>query len=155
MFIFSSFEYSGLCISVSMIFFFEELERMKERFAKLLLADDMSGSGKGVTTAVAISNAITNLYCEFLHNVGLLLFSFPNIFSFYFLKWSGLFVATVFGHSLRLEPLNQEKKVMWKKEMECLLAVCDHMVEFISSHSKKVQDDLPKKVRAKSIFRTY
>lgn len=34
---------------------------MKERFAKLLLGEDMSGSGKGVSTALAISNAITNL----------------------------------------------------------------------------------------------
>lgn len=41
---------------------FAELETMKERFAKLLLGEDMSGSGKGVCTAVTISNAITNLY---------------------------------------------------------------------------------------------
>lgn len=34
---------------------------MKERFGKLLLGEDMSGSGKGVCTALAISNAITNL----------------------------------------------------------------------------------------------
>lgn len=34
---------------------------MKERFAKLLLGEDMSGSGGGVSTALAISNAITNL----------------------------------------------------------------------------------------------
>lgn len=38
---------------------------MKERFSKLLLGEDMSGSGKGVCTAVAISNAITNLYGMF------------------------------------------------------------------------------------------
>ncbi|KAL2934252.1 Rop guanine nucleotide exchange factor 5 [Bienertia sinuspersici] len=38
-----------------------EMEMMKERFAKLLLGEDMSGSGKGVSTALAISNAITNL----------------------------------------------------------------------------------------------
>jgi len=43
-----------------------ELELMKERFAKLLLGEDMSGSGKGVCTAVTISNAITNLYGNFL-----------------------------------------------------------------------------------------
>ena len=35
---------------------------MKERFSKLLLGQDMSGSGKGVSTAVAVSNSITNLY---------------------------------------------------------------------------------------------
>lgn len=34
---------------------------MKERFAKLLLGEDMSGGGKGVCSALAISNAITNL----------------------------------------------------------------------------------------------
>lgn len=34
---------------------------MKERFAKLLLGEDMSGGGQGVCTALAISNAITNL----------------------------------------------------------------------------------------------
>lgn len=34
---------------------------MKERFAKLLLGEDMSGGSKGVFTALAISNAITNL----------------------------------------------------------------------------------------------
>lgn len=37
---------------------------MKERFAKLLLGEDMSGGGKGVCTALAISNAITNLSGE-------------------------------------------------------------------------------------------
>lgn len=37
------------------------MEMMKERFAKLLLGEDMSGSGKGVSTALAISNSITNL----------------------------------------------------------------------------------------------
>ncbi|ESW11836.1 hypothetical protein PHAVU_008G062600 [Phaseolus vulgaris] len=77
-----------------------ELELMKERFAKLLLGEDMSGSGKGVCTAVTISNAITNLY------------------------------ATIFGQSLRLEPLKPEKKAMWKREMKVLLSVCDYIQEF-------------------------
>ncbi|ESW12783.1 hypothetical protein PHAVU_008G142300 [Phaseolus vulgaris] len=77
-----------------------ELEMMKERFAKLLLGEDMSGSGKGVCTAVTISNAITNLY------------------------------ATVFGESLKLEPLKPEKKAMWKREMKVLLSVCDYIQEF-------------------------
>ncbi|CAK7348886.1 unnamed protein product [Dovyalis caffra] len=78
-----------------------ELEMMKERFSKLLLGEDMSGGGQGVCTAVTISNAITNLY------------------------------ATVFGQNLRLEPLKPEKKSMWKREMDCLLSVCDYIVEFI------------------------
>ena len=38
-----------------------EIDMMKERFAKLLLGEDMSGGAKGVCTALAISNAITNL----------------------------------------------------------------------------------------------
>ncbi|KAI7737859.1 hypothetical protein M8C21_021331, partial [Ambrosia artemisiifolia] len=38
-----------------------EIDMMKEKFAKLLLGEDMSGGGKGVCTALAISNAITNL----------------------------------------------------------------------------------------------
>lgn len=33
--------------------------------AKLLLGEDMSGSGEGVCPALAISNAITNLYGSF------------------------------------------------------------------------------------------
>ena len=40
---------------------FVEVELMKERFSKLLLGEDMSGCGNGVSTALAISNAITNL----------------------------------------------------------------------------------------------
>lgn len=86
-----------------------ELELMKERFAKLLLGEDMSGSGKGVCTAVTISNSITNLY------------------------------ATVFGQNLRLAPLKPEKKALWKREMDCLLSVCDYIVEFISE-SQNLRD---------------
>ncbi|KAL2525800.1 Rop guanine nucleotide exchange factor 5 [Abeliophyllum distichum] len=80
-----------------------ETEMMKERFAKLLLGEDMSGSGKGVCSALAISNAITNLS------------------------------ATVFGQLWRLEPLPTEKKSMWRREMEWLLSVSDHVVELIPS----------------------
>ncbi|GMI80796.1 ROP (rho of plants) guanine nucleotide exchange factor 5, ROP GUANINE NUCLEOTIDE EXCHANGE FACTOR 5 [Hibiscus trionum] len=80
-----------------------EIDMMKERFAKLLLGEDMSGSGKGVCTALAISNAITNL------------------------------CATIFGQLWRLEPISEEKKSMWKREMEWLVCVSDHIVEFIPS----------------------
>ncbi|KAK6227898.1 hypothetical protein SCA6_000238 [Theobroma cacao] len=80
-----------------------EIDMMKERFAKLLLGEDMSGSGKGVCTALAISNAITNL------------------------------CATVFGQLWRLEPIAEEKKSMWKREMEWLVCVSDHIVELIPS----------------------
>ncbi|XP_011045480.1 PREDICTED: rop guanine nucleotide exchange factor 1 [Populus euphratica] len=80
-----------------------EVEMMKERFAKLLLGEDMSGGGKGVCTALAISNAITNLS------------------------------ATVFGELWRLEPLSPQKKSMWKREMEWLLCVSDSIVELVPS----------------------
>ncbi|GJT90610.1 Rop guanine nucleotide exchange factor 3-like protein [Tanacetum coccineum] len=83
-----------------------ELEMMKERFSKLLLGEDMSGSGKGVSTAVTVSNAITNIY------------------------------ASMFCQQQKLEPLHPERKIMWKREMNCLLSVCDYIEEFIpTSHS--------------------
>ena len=44
-----------------------------------------------------------------------------------------LCAATIFGQNQKLEPLSPEKKSMWKREMICLLAVCDHMVEFFPS----------------------
>ncbi|CAN1303992.1 Rop guanine nucleotide exchange factor 7 [Linum perenne] len=80
-----------------------EVEMMKERFSKLLLGEDMSGCGNGVCTALAVSNAITNL------------------------------CATLFGQLWRLEPLPSEKKAMWRREMEWLLCVSDHIVELIPS----------------------
>lgn len=45
-----------------------DMEMMKERFAKLLLGEDMSGGGKGVSSALALSNAITNLAGKFHQN---------------------------------------------------------------------------------------
>lgn len=45
---------------VSFFLLNSEMEQMKERFAKLLLGEDMSGGGKGVSSALALSNAITN-----------------------------------------------------------------------------------------------
>jgi hypothetical protein len=53
--------YSKL-IDYESILVFSELEQMKEKFSKLLLCEDMSGSGrKGVSPALTLSNAITNL----------------------------------------------------------------------------------------------
>jgi hypothetical protein len=43
------------------MWFYSDMELMKERFSKLLLGEDMSGGGKGVSSALALSNAITNL----------------------------------------------------------------------------------------------
>lgn len=42
-------------------FRFLDVETMKERFSKLLLGEDITGGRLGVTTALALSNAITNL----------------------------------------------------------------------------------------------
>ncbi|KAM7263194.1 hypothetical protein ACFE04_000877 [Oxalis oulophora] len=80
-----------------------EIVMMKERFSKLLLGEDMSGCGNGVCTALAISNAITNL------------------------------CATLFGQLWRLEPLSPEKKAMWRREIEWFLCVSDHIVQMIPS----------------------
>ncbi|XP_073389388.1 rop guanine nucleotide exchange factor 1 isoform X3 [Physcomitrium patens] len=80
-----------------------EVEMMKERFAKLLLGEDMSGGAKGVYTALAISNAITN------------------------------FSASLFGELWKLEPLPEERRMRWRREMEWLLSVSDHIVELVPS----------------------
>lgn len=112
-----------------------ELELVKERFAKLLLGEDMSGSGKGVCTAVTISNSITNLYGKFFIKVKKLLLFSPFVSISYL-----LFSATVFGQNLRLEPLKPEKRAMWKREMDCLLSVCDYIVEFIPTTSQSLRD---------------
>ncbi|XP_047316454.1 rop guanine nucleotide exchange factor 7-like isoform X2 [Impatiens glandulifera] len=80
-----------------------EDEMMKERFAKLLLGEDMSGNGNGVCTALAISNAITNL------------------------------CATLFGQIWKLQPLPIEKRSMWRRELEWLLCVSDHILQLMPS----------------------
>ena len=64
------------------------MEQMKDKFAKLLLGEDMSGGGKGVSSALALSNAITNL-------AGI--FSFPVFLSLlyiiYYLIENGFFLT--------------------------------------------------------------
>ncbi|CAA0834621.1 Rop guanine nucleotide exchange factor 12 [Striga hermonthica] len=83
-----------------------DMELMKERFSKLLLGEDMSGGGKGVSSALALSNAITNL------------------------------AASVFGEQKRLEPMAPETKARWRKEIDWLLSVTDHIVEFVPSKQR-------------------
>ncbi|GMI97733.1 ROP (rho of plants) guanine nucleotide exchange factor 8 [Hibiscus trionum] len=80
-----------------------DMAMMKERFAKLLLGEDMSGGGKGVYSALALSNAVTNL------------------------------AASIFGEKGKLEPLAQERKARWRKEMDWILSVTDHIVELVPS----------------------
>ena len=38
-----------------------DVATMKEKFARLLLGDDITGGRKGISTALSLSNAITNL----------------------------------------------------------------------------------------------
>lgn len=38
-------------------------------------------------------------------------------------------LATLFGQIWRLEPLPAHKKLKWRREMEWLLSVSDHIVE--------------------------
>jgi len=85
-----------------------DMDMMKDRFSKLLLGEDMSGGGKGVSSALALSNAITNL------------------------------AASVFGEESKLEPMSPERKSRWRKEIEWLLSVTDHIVEFVPSQQKSM-----------------
>lgn len=80
---------------------FTDLEIMKEKFAKLLLGEDITGGSKGVSTALAISNAITNL------------------------------AASVFGELWKLEPLPEERKNKWQREMDWLLSPTNYMIELV------------------------
>ncbi|KAK8535453.1 hypothetical protein V6N13_081581 [Hibiscus sabdariffa] len=83
-----------------------EMDLMKEKFAKLLLGEDMSGGGKGVSSALALSNAVTNL------------------------------AASVFGEQVKLGPMALETKARWRREMDWFLSVTDHIVEFVPSQQK-------------------
>ncbi|KAF3517605.1 hypothetical protein DY000_02062042 [Brassica cretica] len=82
------------------------LAGMKERFSKLLLGEDNSGGGKGVCSALALSNAITNL------------------------------AASVFGEQRRLEPMPADRRARWRREIDWLLSVTDYVVEFAPSQQK-------------------
>ncbi|KAI4329242.1 hypothetical protein L6164_021530 [Bauhinia variegata] len=84
----------------------QEMDQMKERFAKLLLGEDMSGGGKGVSSALALSNTFTNL------------------------------AASIFGEQRRLEPMPPERKSRWKKEIDWLLSVTDYIVEMVPQQQK-------------------
>lgn len=80
---------------------FSDVDAMKEKFAKLLLGEDITGGCKGLSTASALSNAITNL------------------------------AATVFGELWKLEPLPEERKSKWRREMDWLLSPTNYMVELV------------------------
>ncbi|PRQ57451.1 putative PRONE domain-containing protein [Rosa chinensis] len=82
---------------------YTDVEAMKEKFAKLLLGEDITGGYKGLSTALALSNAITNL------------------------------ATTVFGELWKLEPLSEERKTKWQREMDWLLSPTNYMVELVPS----------------------
>lgn len=42
-------------------------------------------------------------------------------------------LASVFGEQSRLEPMPPERKARWRREMDWLLSVTDHIVEFVAS----------------------
>ncbi|KAG6398085.1 hypothetical protein SASPL_139536 [Salvia splendens] len=83
------------------------MDMMKEKFAKLLLGEDMSGRGNGVSSALALSNAITNL------------------------------AASAYGEMKKLEPMAPDTKVKWRKEIDWLLSVTDSIVEFVAVTQNK------------------
>ncbi|CAN6936022.1 unnamed protein product [Brassica oleracea] len=93
-------------ISCYFIYLSSDMEQMKERFSKLLLGEDNSGGGKGVCSALALSNAITNL------------------------------AASVFGEQRRLEPMPADRRARWRREIDWLLSVTDYVVEFAPSQQK-------------------
>ncbi|XP_071705497.1 rop guanine nucleotide exchange factor 14-like [Rutidosis leptorrhynchoides] len=78
-----------------------DVEIMKEKFAKLLLGEDTTGGSKGHSSALALSNSITKL------------------------------AGAVFGELWKLEPLSEERKTRWRREMEWLLAPTNYMVELV------------------------
>ncbi|KAI7752976.1 hypothetical protein M8C21_026717, partial [Ambrosia artemisiifolia] len=80
---------------------FSDVDVMKEKFAKLLLGEDNTGGRNGVSPALALSNAITNL------------------------------AGTVFGELWKLEPLPEEKKNRWRREMDWLLSPTNYMVQLV------------------------
>ncbi|CAO2820065.1 unnamed protein product [Amaranthus hypochondriacus] len=80
---------------------FSDVDTMKEKFAKLLLGEDVTGGRKGISSALALSNAITNL------------------------------AASVFGELWKLEPLSEERMAKWRKEMDWLLSPANYMVELV------------------------
>jgi len=110
------------------------MELVKERFSKLLLGEDMSGGGKGVCTAVAISNAITNLYGTHARERSQIKLRTIRVLASSSVSTNMPFdcfvSATVFGSCHKLERLTAGKKAMWRREMDCLLSVCDYIVEF-------------------------
>lgn len=54
-------------------------------------------------------------------------------FTFHCLMSRLLVTASVFGELWRLEPLPMKRRTMWRREMEWMLSVSDHIVELVPS----------------------
>nr|GMD99242.1 rop guanine nucleotide exchange factor 14 [Ipomoea batatas] len=87
--------------AASQSFEYSDMEAMRVKFSKLLLGEDMTGGSNGLSTALALSNAISSLS------------------------------ASVFGELWKLEPLSEEKKRKWQQEMEWFLSPTNYMVELV------------------------
>jgi len=121
-----------------------DMELMKEKFGKLLLGEDMSGSGKGVPSALALSNAVTNLAGDWPSPVEFdrcRLQCRDRDSFFFFIHACPPYspAASVFGELRTLEPMAPDRKGRWKKEVGWLLSVADHIVEFVAK--KQVLDN--------------
>lgn len=57
----------------------------------------------------------------------------------------------MFGNCHKLEPLPVEKKAMWQREMDCLLTVCEYIVELFPS-SQSLPDGTKLEVTAPSDY---
>jgi hypothetical protein len=49
------------------------------------------------------------------------------------------FAASIFGEQRRLEPMSADRRARWNKEIDWLLSVTDHIVEF--APSQQVSED--------------
>ncbi|KAL1834704.1 rop guanine nucleotide exchange factor 14 [Daucus carota subsp. sativus] len=99
-----------LCVKEKQAYKIEKLdvEIMKQKFAKLLLGDDITGGRKGVSSALALSKAITNL------------------------------AALVFGELWKLEPLSEERKKKWRQEMDWILSPTNYMIELVPAKQHSI-----------------
>lgn len=65
-----------------------------------------------------------------------------KIFHFYCFLYALLFrfwefdAASVFGEQKRLEPMLPDTKARWRKEIDWLLSVTDHIVELVPSKQR-------------------
>ncbi|KAK7307391.1 hypothetical protein VNO77_40409 [Canavalia gladiata] len=78
-----------------------DIEAMKEKFSMLLLGEDVTGGTRGLSTALALSNGITSL------------------------------AVSVFGELWKLEPLSEDRRSKWRREMNWLLSPANYMVELV------------------------